>query len=85
MTFEEFFKDYMSDEDVWNMSLETYNAHKRRAREIYNENQPMSYNEYLKKQFGWTIDPSDLSEEDDILYSEAYEDYLREFNKEGAR
>lgn len=36
LTFEEFFKDLMVDEDVWNMSLETYNFHKRRAKELYN-------------------------------------------------
>lgn len=35
MTFSEFFKDYMKEYDVWNMSLEEYNYHKRRAMEIY--------------------------------------------------
>lgn len=35
MTFEEFLKEFMADEDVWNMSLEEYNFLKRRAKEIY--------------------------------------------------
>ena len=35
MTFEEFLKEFMADEDVWNMSLEEYNFLKTRAREIY--------------------------------------------------
>lgn len=40
MTFTEFFKQFCeeSGEDIWNMSLERYNAMKAQAREIYNYN-----------------------------------------------
>ena len=35
MTFKEFFEDFISDYDVWNMSLEEYNYLKKQAMEIY--------------------------------------------------
>lgn len=40
MTFTRFFKQFCeeSGEDIWNMSLERFNAMKAQAREIYNNN-----------------------------------------------
>ena len=37
MTFEEFWKDFSSEYDIWNMGLEEYNFLKRRAKKIYDE------------------------------------------------
>ena len=37
MNFKEFLKEFMKDEDVWNMSLEEYNALKAMAKKIYDE------------------------------------------------
>lgn len=35
MTFEEFWKEFTKDLDVWNMSLETYNYYRKQAMEIW--------------------------------------------------
>ncbi len=35
MTFLDFFTEYIKDYDVWNMSLDEYNYHKRQAKQIY--------------------------------------------------
>lgn len=35
-TFDDFYKDFIKDEDIWNMSLDQVNGLKRQARELWN-------------------------------------------------
>ena len=37
----------------------------------------MSFQEFVSDYFGWVVDLCDLSDEDEMMFSEMYEEYLR--------